>query len=217
LPHKNFTLMGMAGVMAAVMHAPLTGIFLIAELTGGYDLFLPLMMVSISAYATIRIFMPHSIYSLRLAKEGKLLTHQKDKAVLRLMSVDSVVETEFEPVMPQMTLGDMVQVIGKSTRNVFPVVDEEGILLGVVLLDNIRNIMFRPELYDRFKVEKFMVSPPAKINNTQSMEDIMRIFDDTQAWNLPVIDTNGHYLGFISKSKVFNSYRTVLVETFEGD
>ncbi|GAD08300.1 chloride channel protein [Porphyromonas crevioricanis JCM 13913] len=209
--------MGMAGVMAAVMHAPLTGIFLIAELTGGYDLFLPLMMVSISAYATIRIFMPHSIYSLRLAKEGKLLTHQKDKAVLRLMSVDSVVETEFEPVMPQMTLGDMVQVIGKSTRNVFPVVDEEGILLGVVLLDNIRNIMFRPELYDRFKVEKFMVSPPAKINNTQSMEDIMRIFDDTQAWNLPVIDTNGHYLGFISKSKVFNSYRTVLVETFEGD
>ncbi len=217
LPHKNFTLMGMAGVMAAVMHAPLTGIFLIAELTGGYDLFLPLMLVSISAYATIRIFMPHSIYSLRLAKEGKLLTHQKDKAVLRLMSVERVVETEFEPVKPQMTLGDMVQVIGKSARNVFPVVDEEGVLLGVVLLDNIRNIMFRPELYDRFRVERFMVSPPAKICNTQSMEETMRIFDDTQAWNLPVIDTNGRYLGFISKSKVFNTYRSVLVETFEGD
>ncbi|MFC4665505.1 chloride channel protein [Falsiporphyromonas endometrii] len=217
LPSRNFTLMGMAGVMAGVMHAPLTGVFLIAELTGGYNLFLPLMLVCISSFATIRVFMPHSIYSLRLAEEGKLLTHQKDKSVLRLMNVNSVIETEFECVKPEMTLGDMVQVIGRSKRNVFPVIDDDRVLMGVVLLDNIRNIMFRPELYNRFRVERFMVSPPAKLYDTMSMEEIMHIFDDTHAWNLPVVDSEGRYLGFISKSNVFNNYRTVLVDTFEGD
>ncbi|MDO4673423.1 MAG: CBS domain-containing protein, partial [Porphyromonadaceae bacterium] len=191
--------------------------FLIAELTGGYNLFLPLMLVCISSFATIRVFMPHSIYSLRLAEEGKLLTHQKDKSVLRLMNVNSVIETEFECVKPEMTLGDMVQVIGRSKRNVFPVIDDDRVLMGVVLLDNIRNIMFRPELYNRFRVERFMVSPPAKLYDTMSMEEIMHIFDDTHAWNLPVVDSEGRYLGFISKSNVFNNYRTVLVDTFEGD
>ncbi|KKC51142.1 chloride channel protein [Porphyromonas gulae] len=217
LPQKNFALLGMAGVMAAVMHAPLTGIFLIAELTGGYNLFLPLMLVSTSSYATIRLFMPHSIYSLRLAQKGELLTHQKDKAVLTLMTLDAVIEKDFEPVRPDMTLGDVVHVFGISHRNVFPVLDEKNLLMGLVLLDNIRNIMFRPELYERFKVSRFMVSPPAKIVNTMSMETIMRIFDDTKAWNLPVIDEQGCYLGFVSKSKIFNSYREVLVETFSGD
>lgn len=217
LPQKNFTLMGMAGVMAGVMHAPLTGVFLIAELTGGYNLFLPLMLVSISSFATIRTFMPHSIYSLRLAEEGKLITHEKDKAVLTLMSIDTVIERDFEPVHPDMTLGDMVKVIGISSRNIFPVTDEENKFVGVVLLDNIRNIMFRPELYDRFRVNRFMVSPPAKILTTMSMEEAMNIFDDTEAWNLPVVDPDGCYIGFISKSKIFNSYRSVLVDTFVGD
>ena len=211
LPEKNFALMGMAGVMSGVMHAPLTGVFLIAELTGGYDLFLPLMIVSVSAYLTIIVFEPHSIYSMRLAKKGELLTHHKDKAVLTLMKVENVVETDFIAVRPEMDLADMVKVIARSRRNIFPVVDEEGKLLGIVLLDDIRNIMFRQELYHRFTVNRFMTSPPSRLYNTDSMEQVMRTFDDTKAWNLPVVDSEGHYLGFISKSKIFNSYREVLV------
>lgn len=217
LSEKNFALMGMAGVMAGVMHAPLTGVFLIAELTGGYDLFLPLMIVSISSYITILMFEPHSIYSMRLAQKGELLTHHKDKAVLTLLSSDSVIEKDFETVSPDMTLGDMVKVIARCGRNVFPVVDSQGILLGVVLLDNIRNIMFRPELYQRFRVSKFMVSAPAKVVINSPMDQIMQIFDDTKAWNLPVVDEAGYYIGFMSKSKIFNSYREVLVENFSGE
>jgi CIC family chloride channel protein len=217
LSEKNFALMGMAGVMAGVMHAPLTGVFLIAELTGGYELFLPLMIVSISSYLTIIMFEPHSIYSMRLAQKGELLTHHKDKAVLTLLNVDHVIEKDFCIIHPDMTLGDMVKVIAKSGRNAFPVVDKEGVLLGVVLLDNIRNIMFRPELYDRFKVSKFMVSAPARIVINTPMEKVMQVFDDTKAWNLPVVDEKGHYIGFMSKSKIFNSYREVLVDNFSGD
>lgn len=217
LPQKNFTLMGMAGMMSAVMHAPLTGVFLIAELTGGYNLFLPFMLVSLSSYLTIRIFMPHSIYSLRLAEQGKLVTHQKDKAVLTLMNLNSVIETEFKLVSPEMSLGDVVQVIGNSRRNVFPVVDSNNHLQGIVLLDNIRNIMFRPDLYDRLHVNKFMVSPPGKIVSTMTMDVIMQLFDETKAWNLPVVDENGCYLGFVSKSKIFNTYREVLSQLSQGD
>ncbi len=217
LPQENFALMGMAGMMAGVMHAPLTGVFLIAELTGGYDLFLPLMIVSISSYLTIIAFEPHSIYAMRLAKKGELLTHHKDKAVLTLLNVDTVIEKDFEVVFPDMTLGDMVKTITRSKRNVFPVIDQNKILQGVVLLDDIRNIMFRPELYDRFHVKKFMVSPPAKININMPMEKIMQIFDDTKAWNLPVIDDAGKYCGFVSKSKIFNSYREVLLDNFSEE
>ena len=214
---KNFALLGMAGVMAGVMHAPLTGVFLIAELTGGYDLFLPLMIVAVSSYITILMFEPHSIYSMRLAQKGELLTHHKDRAVLTLLKLDSVIEKDFLTVTPDMTLGDLVKVIARSNRNTFPVVDDRGVLLGLVLLDNIRNIMFRPELYNRFHVIKFMVSAPAKICIDMPMEKMMRIFDDTKAWNLPVVDEAGHYIGFVSKSKIFNSYREVLVDTFSGD
>jgi CIC family chloride channel protein len=217
LPGENFALIGMAGVMSAVMHSPLTAVFLIAELTGGFELFLPLMIVSLSAYITILCFERYSLYSMRLAKKGELLTHHKDKAVLTLLNLNAVIENDFMVVHPKMTLGDMVKCIAKSCRNVFPVTDDENVLRGVVLLDDIRNIMFRPELYDRFKVKKFMVSPPAKINISMPMEKIMRIFDDTKAWNLPVVDDEGKYLGFISKSKIFNAYREVLVENFSDD
>jgi CIC family chloride channel protein len=218
LPEKNFALLGMAGVMSGVMHAPLTGVFLIAELTGGYDLFLPLMIVSISSYTLIIMFEPHSIYSMRLAQKGELLTHHKDKAVLTLMKIDRVIETDFLKVRPDMTLGEVVkEAIAKSPRSMFPVVDRQGKLLGLVQVDDIRNIMFRPELYDRFRVSKFMVSAPAKIVVTMPMEKIMRIFDDTKAWNLPVIDGEGRYIGFVSKSMIFNSYREVLVDTFSED
>ena len=217
LPPENFALMGMAGVMAGVMHAPLTGVFLIAELTGGYDLFLPLMIVSISSYITIVAFEPHSIYAMRLAQKGELLTHHKDKAVLTLLNVNTVIERNFEIVYPEMTLGDMVKTIARSSRNVFPVTDHNGVFKGIVLLDDIRNIMFRPELYERFNVRKFMVSPPAKININMPMEKIMQVFDDTKAWNLPVIDDDKKYCGFVSKSKIFNSYREVLVDNFSEE
>jgi CIC family chloride channel protein len=208
---ENFALMGMAGVMSAVMHAPLTGVFLIAELTGGYQLFLPLMIVSAVSFLTIYLFEKHSIYSMRLAQKGELVTHHKDKAVLTLMKVENVIEKDFEVIHPEMYLGDLVKVISLAKRNIFPVVSEEGVLLGMVLLDDIRNIMFRKELYMRFKVQKLMISPPAKLSITDSMEKVMSTFDETNAWNLPVIDVNGKYLGFVSKSKIFNSYRKVLV------
>ena len=219
LPNKNYTLLGMAGLMSAVMHAPLTGVFLVAELSGGYDLFLPLMLVSMTAFGTIRIFMPHSIYSLRLAEQGKLLTHQKDAAVLTLMNVEHVLETDFEVVKPEMTLGDLVRVVSVSHRNSFPVVNEAQKLVGIVELDNIRNIMFRPELYDRPShiVKHIMVAPHTLVRPSMSMTRIMQIFDESKEWKLPVVSDSGVYLGFISKSKIFNNYRSVLNETFIGD
>ena len=207
---KNFALMGMAGVMSGVMHAPLMGIFLTAEMTGGYQLFLPLLIVSTISYCTIKIFVPYSIYTMRLAKRGELLTHHKDKAVLTLLKMDSVIETGFIEVHPDMSLRKMVQAISESNRNLFPVTDKDGTLLGVVLLDDIRNIMFRPDLYDKMYVRKFMSIPPAKIEVNESMENVMKTFDRTNAWNLPVVDADGKYIGFVSKSKIFNSYRRVL-------
>ncbi len=209
LSTKNFALMGMAGVMSGVMHAPLMGIFLTAELTGGYDLFLPLLIVSAISYGTIKFFEPYSIYTMRLAHEGKLITHHKDKAVLTLLKIDNVIETDFVSVRPEMNLKEMVNAISRSSRNLFPVIDANGKLLGVVLLDEIRNIMFRPDLYKRMYVNQFMTLPPAVVDVGQSMERVMNAFDDTGAWNLPVVD-NGKYVGFVSKSKIFNSYRRVL-------
>lgn len=209
ISNKNFTLMGMAGVMSGVMHAPLMAIFLTAEMTGGYDLFLPLLIVSALAYGTVVVFDPYSIYTRRLAKRGELLTHHKDKAVLTLLKVDNVIETDFKSVTPDMSLKGMVDVIATSSRNLFPVVDSEGKLKGVVLLDDIRNIMFRPDLYNKMHVQKFMSMPPARIDINDPMDKVMKTFDRTNAWNLPVTD-NGKYVGFVSKSKIFNSYRRVL-------
>ena len=210
LSTKNFALIGMAGVMAGVMHAPLMAIFLTAELTGGYALFLPLLIVSTISYGTIKIFMPYSIYTMRLAKQGKLLTHQKDKAVLTLLKMDSIIETEFLSVTPEMTLKDMVDTISRSNRNLFPVLNSQEILQGVVQLDDIRNIMFRPDLYRKMNVASFMTIPPTKIIIGERMDSVMDKFDRTGAWNLPVVDEHGKYYGFISKSKIFNSYRRVL-------
>ena len=209
LSQKNFALMGMAGVMSGVMHAPLMAIFLTAEMTGGYDLFLPLLIVSALAYITIRIFTPYSIYTMRLAKAGDLVTHQKDKAVLTLLKVDNLIETDFKIVHPEMNLKEMVDTISVSNRNLFPVTDSEGNLKGVVLLDEIRNIMFRADLYKKMHVSRFMSAVPEVIEITYPMDKVMEIFDRTNAWNLPVVD-NGRYVGFVSKSKIFNSYRRVL-------
>ncbi len=210
LSNKNFALMGMAGLMSGVMHAPLMAIFLTAEMTGGYNLFLPLLIVSSIAYMTIRIFEPYSIYTKRLAMAGDLLTHEKDKAVLTLLKVDNVIEHDCKAVHPDMTLKEVVDIIATSSRNLFPVVDSEGMLKGIVLLDEIRNIMFRTDLYRKMHVTRFMSMPPARVLTTDSMETVMETFDKTNAWNLPVVDPEGHYVGFVSKSKIFNSYRRVL-------
>ena len=209
ISNKNFTLLGMAGVMSGVMHAPLMAIFLTAEMTGGYDLFLPLLIVSTLSYMTIKMFLPYSIYTMRLAKEGDLLTHEKDKAVLTLLKVENVIEKDFKPVHPDMTLKQVVDIVAKSNRNLYPVIDDKGMLMGVVLLDDIRNIMFRTDLYKKMHVSRFMSAAPARIEIDMPMDEVMKTFDKTHAWNLPVVN-NGKYVGFVSKSKIFNSYRRVL-------
>lgn len=209
LSQKNFALMGMAGVMAGVMHAPLMAIFLTAEMTGGYDLFLPLLIVSALSYMTIKAFVPYSIYSLRLAKKGELMTHAKDHTVLTLLNIESLVEKDFKVVRPEMTLREMVEVISQSNRNLFPVTNDNGDFIGIVLLDEIRNIMFRTDLYDKMTVSRFMAMPPARIQIYDTMEKVMKTFDHTHAWNLPVLEGE-KYVGFVSKSKIFNSYREVL-------
>jgi len=215
VPEANFALVGMAGLMSGVMHAPLTGIFLIAELTGGYHLFMPLMIVSVISYLTIMLFEPHSLYAMRLAQKGELLTHNKDRNVLTLLKMDSVLETDFITIFPEMKLGDLVKVIAASKRNIFPVIDNDGHLRGILLLDEVRNIMFQPRLYNRFTVGQLMTSPAAILRFDQTMDKVMETFEDTGAWNLPVVDADRRYLGFVSKSKIFNSYRHVLVHFSE--
>lgn len=210
LSESNFTLIGMAGMMAGVMHAPLTAIFLIVEITGGYELFIPIMITATIAYLTIMYFEPHSIYTKRLAKRGELITHNKDKAVLTLMKLGKVIETDLKRVKPDATLGELVKIISHSQRNIFPVVDEDEKLLGIVLLDDIRHIMFNPEMYDDIYVRNLMIMPPAILDANAPMEKVMRRFEETGAWNLPVVQDE-KYLGFVSKAKIFNVYRRVLV------
>lgn len=211
LSERNFTLVGMAGVMAGVMHAPLTAIFLIAEITGGYSLFIPLIVTSAISYLTTIYFEPHSIYTERLAKRGELITHHKDKAVLTLLSVESVIEKDLKPVHPDDTLGELIKVISKSKRNIFPVVDEDQVLYGIIHLDNIRHIIFNPDMYDVSKVSDLMIMPPATILPDDPMTEVMRKFEKTDAWNLPVVK-DGKYIGFVSKAKIFNKYRKLLVQ-----
>ena len=194
------------------MHAPLTGIFLIAELTGGYNLFMTLMIVSTVSYLTIILFEPHSLYAMRLAQKGELLTHHKDKAILTMLHMHNFIETDFMELYPDMTLGQLVKAISQSKRNIFPVLNPATrVIVGIVLVDEVRNIMFRPDLYERFKVSKLMTSIPATLNVKMPMEQVMDVFEDTGSWYLPVVDDNKVYLGFCSKSKIFNSYRHVLV------
>ena len=211
-PTSNFVLAGMSGVMSGVMHAPLTGIFLIAELSGSYNLFMSLMIVSTVSFITIKVFQSHNIYAVRLAMQGDLITHHKDRAVLTMLDVEKLLETDLIALEPKMSMRNLIQVIASSKRNVFPVVDNEtGKFLGILPLDEVRNIMFRQELYDKFTVEELMISPPAVLNCNMQMNEVMRIFEDSGAWNLPVVDDDNRYKGFVSKSKIFNSYRDVLM------
>ena len=211
LPAQNFALAGMAGLMSGIMHAPLTGIFLTAELSGGYDLFMPLMIVSVFSFITIYIFEPHSLYAMRLAQKGELVTHHKDKAVLSLLKTENLIETDMRPIAPEAMLGDLVKIMSVCNRNVFPVIDNDGIYLGEIRVEEVRNIMFRPELYQRFNMQKLMVSPRERVDVNDSMEVVMKKFEQSNAWNLPVLDGK-KYVGYVSKSKIFSAYRSVLVE-----
>ena len=216
IPEKNFTLLGMAGVMAGVMHAPLTGIFLIAEITGGSSLFMPLIIVSIVSVLTISIFEPHSIYAMRLAREGKLITHHTDRSVLTLMSLKSVVDKDFIPVSPDLPLGKLVNVISRSHSSFLPVVDSGGTLLGEIDITKIRQIMFRTELYNRFTVKQIMTPVQATLGINDPMEEVMRKFDTKNTNFLPVVDVNQRIIGYISRTRLYSMYRKT-VEDYSAE
>ena len=210
VPEKNFALLGMAGVMSGVMHAPLTGIFLIAEITSGYNLFMPLMIVSVAAYLTINIFESHSIYGIRLAQQGRLVTHHTDHAVLTLMSLDSVIDRDFQCVDADMELGQMVHKISRSHTDVLPVTDAAGMLLGEIDIRKIRHVMFRTELYHHFKANQLMAEPAAVLNDGIPMTEVMKTFERTQADWLPVLDADNHLKGYISRKRMYNMYRKMV-------
>ncbi len=212
IPEKNFAMLGMSAVMAGVMHAPLTGIFLIAELTDGYELLIPLMIVSICAYLTIIIFEPHSIYGMRLAREGKLLTHHTDNSTLALMKMESVIDRHYLAVDPDMPLGSLVHAMSRSKSNILPVVDAAGSLLGEVNMTKIRHIIFRTELYNHFKVAQLMTPPPAILGLHDEMDIVMKRFDDTDATVLPVLDEENHLVGYVSRTHLYQQYRQLIAD-----
>lgn len=214
IPENRFVLVGMAGAMAGVMHAPLTSIFLIAEITGGYVLLIPLIITSTISFITARAFDAHSLYHKELAERGELITHDKDKAVLTLMNWKNEIEKDLIKVRSDNSLGELVKAIAKSRRNIFPVVDQYNILEGVVLLDDVREVMFKNELYDKLKVKELMRIPPSYLDVRESLEAVMETFEKTEAWNLPVLD-GGFYVGFISKSRIYSKYREQLLQFSE--
>lgn len=212
VPEKNFTLLGMAGVMAGVMHAPLTGIFLIAEITGGYALFVPLIIVSVVSVMGISIFEPHSIYAMRLARQGKLITHHTDRAVLTLMSMDSIIEKDYISVAPDMPLGKLVNVISRSQSDFIPVLDVGGRLLGDIDITKIRHIVFRTELYNKFYVSQLMSHVPAVLYTNEPMEQVMKKFERSNAEYLPIVDINNKLTGFISRTRLYTMYRKMVAD-----
>ena len=216
VPERNFAMLGMCGLMSGVMHAPLTGIFLIAELTGGYDLFMPLMIVAVCSYLTIIAFEPHSIYTMRLAQRGELLTHHTDHAVLTLMSMDSVIQHYDRVLYPDMMLSDVATQVSNSKNHIFPVVNHQMQLVGVVYLDDIRHLIFRTELYRQFHVSQLMKQPPSRLSVNDSMDVVLKVFDSTHSWVLPVENNEGEFVGFIRKSTVLAAYRQVLAD-FSSD
>ncbi len=211
IPEKNMGLVGMAGVMAGVMHAPLTGIFLVAEFTGSYQLFAPLIFTAIFSYLTISIFETHSIYTKHLAEKGELMTHHKDKAVLQMMRVSPLIETNVKTINKNATLGDLVHVLSNSERNIVAVVDDQDNFQGIIFMNDIRNIIFKPELYDKIKVDELMYMPEPLVSPDDTMEEVTRKFQDSGNFNLPVIK-DGKYLGFVSRAQVFSQYRKLLKE-----
>ncbi|MCG8701716.1 MAG: chloride channel protein, partial [Bacteroidales bacterium] len=211
---SNFALVGMAGMIAAVIHAPLTAIFLIAEITGGYELFMPLMLVATISYATTKIFVPNSVYTIQLAKRGELITHHKDKATLMLLNLRELIETDFNTLLPEAKLGDLVETIKFAHRNIFPVVEQNGTFRGIIKLDDIRHIMFNSEMYDNVSVRDMMFMPDMAIEVHESMEEIAHKFHESGRYNIVVLE-NGKYLGFISRAELFSAYRKLLKDSSE--
>lgn len=211
---SNFALAGMAGIMAGVMHAPLTAIFLIAEITGGYALFIPLIITATISYLVIMIFEPHSIYTKRLAKRGELVTHDKDKSALAMLRIDKLIETNFNTIHLDAMLGDLIRVIEKSERNVFPVVDAQNVFHGVVWLNDIRNLIFKPELYETTPVKSLIYMPDVLVDISETMEEVAEKFQHCGHYNLPVLDGD-KYVGFVSRANVFSSYREIIHEFSE--
>jgi CIC family chloride channel protein len=214
LSESNFALVGMAGLIAGVIHAPLTAIFLIAEITGGYELFMPLMIVAAISYATVKIFTPNSVYTYQLAQRGELITHHKDKAVLMMLNVKELIETDFNKVKPNDTLGNLIKIITKAHRNIFPVVEEDGTFRGIVKMDDIRHIMFDQEMYEHIYVRDLMFMPQYVIDPKDTMEEIARKFQISGRYNIAVIE-KGKYLGFISRAILFSTYRKMLSDFSE--
>ncbi|WP_461489623.1 chloride channel protein [Pontibacter sp. HJ8] len=212
IPESSFTIVGMAGILSGVMHAPLTAVFLIAEISGGYTLMIPLMIVSATAYALVKYYEPFSLDTKKLAQKDELLTPNKDRTVLRILQIRHLVETDFHTVTPDTTLGELVQVIAHSRRNIYPVVDEEQKLKGIILLENVREIMFKTEKYDLVQARELMIKPPDIVQATDTMTEVMKKFDETGAWNLPVLNKE-QYIGFVSKSSIFTKYRKLLIKT----
>ena len=210
VPEQNFVLVGMAGLMAGVMQAPMTAIFLIAEISGGYELFIPLIITATISFGTIRIVEKYSIYTKRIAKSGELLTHDSDQAVLTLLKISDLIETNFKTVRIDATLGEFVQVIATSRRNIFPVVDSRRHFQGYVALEDVRRDMFQHEMYDKMHVYNYMKSSPAYVYEDEKMDSVMKKFEKTDAWNLPVVKQDRTYIGFVSKSKIFSAYRDEL-------
>lgn len=205
---SNFALVGMGGLIAGVLHGPLTAIFLIAEITGGYKLFVPLMITATISYATIKIFVKNSVYTYQLAKRGHLITHHKDRAVLSMMSVGKLIERNFRTILPEQTLGDLVKIISESKRNIYPVLDKEGKFKGIIRLDDVRHIMFETDLYQKTSIASIMVTPVVTIDPEESMEDVAKKFMESGKFNIVVLK-DGEYLGFISRAKVFSKYRSL--------
>ncbi len=209
LPGSNFAMVGMGGLIAGVLHAPLTGIFLIAEITGGYDLIVPLMLVSTISYATTKTFIHNSVYTYQLAARGELFTHDKDKTVMSILNVEDLLETDFKTIHPAAKLRDLISIIAESKRNIFPVVDENNVFYGFIRLDDIRHIMFKPELYDSIIVDSVMVKPDTFVSPEDTMETVAEKFAHYDKYNLPVLK-DGKYVGFVSRANVFSTYREMV-------
>jgi CIC family chloride channel protein len=206
---SHFAFAGMAGLIAANLHAPLTAIFLIGEITGGYSMFIPLMLVSVFAYTTVKLFQTNSVYTIQLAKRGELLTHNSDQNILKMMTIEKVIERNFLPINKDQNLGELVKIIAMSKRNIFPVVDEDNNFEGVVVLDHVREIMFNREAYETTSVEDLMIMPPVMVNVFDTMDEVATKFHESGNYNLPVL-SEGKYIGFVSRANVFSTYRRML-------
>lgn len=212
IPETNFTLVGMAGILSGIFHSPLTAIFLIAEITGGYGLMIPLMIVAAISILMTHFFQPLSMEAQKLSDKLKLPVADRDKVLLSRLNLGDLVETNFLPVRPDATLRDLVQAISRSRRNTFPVVSEEGKLAGIVHLDDVRETIFRNELYDKVTVAELMTPPDATISPNDNLHEVLKKFDETNQWNLPMVD-KGRYLGFLSKSSILTRYRSELLKS----